>query len=262
MVETFLVEAIARDLLGDVDTAERALERALDLAEPDGVLLPFLLHPTPTLLERHSRHRTTHASLVSDIIDLQAGRQRPSRLAAPQPPLEPLSATETQCPALPPDSPLIAGSRQRALPVAEHHQGAHPQYLLKARRPRPQRGHRARPRSQAARAVPARSLIPLHGRSASAHASRRFARPQRLVAHSAKPPEKDEVTATARASAPALDLILLCSSSGTGRDERGERKVRLPLMFTPCGRLHFNPSPSDALRQRRETNKRGSTAQY
>ena len=42
----------------DVLDPERALERALDLAEPDGVLLWFLLHPAPGLLERHARQRT------------------------------------------------------------------------------------------------------------------------------------------------------------------------------------------------------------
>ena len=96
MVEAFLLEAIARDLLGDVDAAGHALERALDLAEPDGVLLPFLLHPTPSLLERHARHRTRHASLVADIIDLQAGRQPAFALAESQLPREPLSASETR----------------------------------------------------------------------------------------------------------------------------------------------------------------------
>ena len=33
--------------LGDPGAAEHALERALDVAEPDGVLLGFLLHPAP-----------------------------------------------------------------------------------------------------------------------------------------------------------------------------------------------------------------------
>jgi LuxR family maltose regulon positive regulatory protein len=96
MVEAFLVDAIARDLLGDVDAAERGLERALDLAEADRVLLPFLLHPTPSLLARHSRHRTRHASLVADVVELHAGSQRASRLAEPEPPIEPLSASETR----------------------------------------------------------------------------------------------------------------------------------------------------------------------
>jgi len=53
----FLLEAITRDALGDPATAGRALERALDLAEPGGALAPFLLHPAPGLLERHARQR-------------------------------------------------------------------------------------------------------------------------------------------------------------------------------------------------------------
>ena len=43
----FMLEAIARDALGDPAAAGRALERALDLAEPDGALSAFLLHPVP-----------------------------------------------------------------------------------------------------------------------------------------------------------------------------------------------------------------------
>jgi LuxR family maltose regulon positive regulatory protein len=37
------------------DGAARSLERALDLAEPDGALLLFQLHPAPDLLRRHAR---------------------------------------------------------------------------------------------------------------------------------------------------------------------------------------------------------------
>jgi len=94
LVQSFMLEAIARDALGDPGAAERALERALDLAEPDGVLLPFLLDPAPGLLERHARHRTAHASLLAEILSLLAGRKPASPPAATQPPLEPLSETE------------------------------------------------------------------------------------------------------------------------------------------------------------------------
>ena len=45
LVEGFLLEAIARDELGDPVAAERALERALDIAGPSGAVLIFLLHP-------------------------------------------------------------------------------------------------------------------------------------------------------------------------------------------------------------------------
>jgi LuxR family transcriptional regulator, maltose regulon positive regulatory protein len=93
-VEAFLLEAIARDALGDPPAAERALERALDLAEPDGVLLPFLLHPAPGLLERHARHRTAHAALLAETRGLLAGRRPAPPPAAAQPPLEPLSNSE------------------------------------------------------------------------------------------------------------------------------------------------------------------------
>jgi LuxR family transcriptional regulator, maltose regulon positive regulatory protein len=96
MVQAFLLEATARDALGDAGAAERALEEALDLAEPDGVLLPFLLHPTPSLLERHCRHRTTHASLISEIVNLQGGRNPALPLGEPQPLDERLSESETR----------------------------------------------------------------------------------------------------------------------------------------------------------------------
>ncbi len=93
LVEAFLLEAIARDGLGDPAAAGRALERALDLAESDGALLWFLMHPAPGLLQRHVRQGTAHAALSAEILDLLAGN-RPAPPAGPQPPLEPLSKAE------------------------------------------------------------------------------------------------------------------------------------------------------------------------
>jgi LuxR family transcriptional regulator, maltose regulon positive regulatory protein len=95
--EALLLEATARDVLGDPASAERAVERALDIAEPDGVVLPFLLHPVPALLEHHPRHRTAHASLNSEILNLLAGASRPSSPAGePLSLREPLSHSETR----------------------------------------------------------------------------------------------------------------------------------------------------------------------
>jgi LuxR family maltose regulon positive regulatory protein len=94
LIQAFLLEAIARDALGDPAAAERALERALDVAEPDGRLLPFLLHPAPGLLERHARYRTAHAALLVEIRGLLDGRTPAPSPAAAQPLLEPLSASE------------------------------------------------------------------------------------------------------------------------------------------------------------------------
>ena len=67
-VQAFLLEAIARDALGDAGAAGRALERALNLAKPESMLFPFLLDPAPGLLERHRRSGTAHATLISEIL--------------------------------------------------------------------------------------------------------------------------------------------------------------------------------------------------
>jgi LuxR family maltose regulon positive regulatory protein len=93
LVEAFLLDAIARDALGDEGAADRAMQRALDLAEPDGVLLWFLLHPVPGLLQRQARQRTAHPALTADLLSLLAGNM-PTLTAGPPPPLEPLSDSE------------------------------------------------------------------------------------------------------------------------------------------------------------------------
>jgi LuxR family maltose regulon positive regulatory protein len=91
-----LLEAMARHALGDGSSSSRALEHALDLAEPDGVLAPFLLYPAPELLERHRGRRTAHAALISEILDrlAQTGSQ-PARVQQARL-REPLSETETR----------------------------------------------------------------------------------------------------------------------------------------------------------------------
>jgi LuxR family transcriptional regulator, maltose regulon positive regulatory protein len=89
----YVLEATARDMLGDLAAAENALERALGFAEPDGAVTALLVHPAPGLLERHARHRTSHAALIAEILSLLAG-QAPAPPAGPPPPLEPLSDSE------------------------------------------------------------------------------------------------------------------------------------------------------------------------
>jgi LuxR family maltose regulon positive regulatory protein len=89
-----VLEAIARDALRDPGAASRALERALDVAEPGGLLFPFLLYPAPELLERHSRLRTTHASLISEILSLLSGHTPMARPSEGRPLQEPLSEGE------------------------------------------------------------------------------------------------------------------------------------------------------------------------
>jgi LuxR family transcriptional regulator, maltose regulon positive regulatory protein len=91
-VEALLVGAAAHDDLGDRRAAEESLERALELAEPDGLVLPFLLAPVQALLEHLPRHRTAHATLVRTILDLRAGSSSPH--AEPFPMLDELSHAE------------------------------------------------------------------------------------------------------------------------------------------------------------------------
>jgi LuxR family transcriptional regulator, maltose regulon positive regulatory protein len=90
-IQALLLKASADDALGDTGASARALERALDLAEPRGTLLPFIVQPVPELLERHSRLRTTHASLISEILGLMSGHAPPADAA---PLVEALSESE------------------------------------------------------------------------------------------------------------------------------------------------------------------------
>jgi LuxR family transcriptional regulator, maltose regulon positive regulatory protein len=93
-IQAQLLEAIARDALRDSGAASRALERAFDLAEPVGFLLPFLLHPAPELLERVSRFRTAHGALISDILNLLSGRTPTGEARYAEPLHAPLSDSE------------------------------------------------------------------------------------------------------------------------------------------------------------------------
>ena len=104
LIAAFLLEASARDALGEREAAGRALERGLDLAEPDGLLFPFLLHPVPELLERHARQRTAHPALIRKIISVLGGRTPAAPAESPPTPAAP-RPTST-CPAASPPEHL------------------------------------------------------------------------------------------------------------------------------------------------------------
>jgi hypothetical protein len=159
LIAAFLLEASARDALGEREAAGRALERGLDLAASDGLLFPFLLHPVPELLERHARQRTAHPAPISKIISAPGGRAPAAPAAGPPEHLpEPLSQAEAPRPALPADQPFRAGDRPRALCVGEHGPDAHAAPVRQARRPPPPGGPRPGPCSRTARVRPARGL--------------------------------------------------------------------------------------------------------
>jgi hypothetical protein len=59
------------------------LQRALDLAEPDQVLFSSPGHLSPGLADRHARHHTADAALISETVDLLTRMDRPAhRLAS------------------------------------------------------------------------------------------------------------------------------------------------------------------------------------
>jgi|KBSMisStaDraftv2_1062788.scaffolds.fasta_scaffold119478_2 LuxR family transcriptional regulator, maltose regulon positive regulatory protein len=89
VVAALLLEAIASDAPGNPDAATSVLERALDLAERDRMLVPFLVPPAPPLFEGHAEYRTAPATVISEVVDLLARVNRPAVLTG-----EPASAGE------------------------------------------------------------------------------------------------------------------------------------------------------------------------
>ena len=94
--QSFWLEAIARETLGDQASAGRAAQRALDLAEPAGAIFAFLLNPAPELLRRHAHRGSTHAALIAEILGMLAGDKPPEPRTAPDRLCEPLSESETR----------------------------------------------------------------------------------------------------------------------------------------------------------------------
>jgi LuxR family transcriptional regulator, maltose regulon positive regulatory protein len=73
ITEALALNAAACEQLGDRRAAEALLERALELAEPEKIVLPFILAPVHELLDRLPRHRTAHATLLRTVLDVLAG---------------------------------------------------------------------------------------------------------------------------------------------------------------------------------------------
>jgi LuxR family maltose regulon positive regulatory protein len=72
-VEAHLLDALACHDLGDERTAREALERALNLAEPYRLILPFAMTGAWELLETLPPPGTSHAALIADILDAVHG---------------------------------------------------------------------------------------------------------------------------------------------------------------------------------------------
>jgi len=126
----FLLETIARDTIGDPDTAGPA-----------------------------RWHHAPDETLISETADLLA---RVDRLASPpgtltRPPRDPYSWRIPRA-ALSADQPLRPGDRRRAVPIGEHRQDAPASPVPKARRTQPHPGRRSRTRPRPARTSLAQAL--------------------------------------------------------------------------------------------------------
>ncbi len=94
VVETHLLAGLAHRELGDQRAANQAAERALGLAEPDRLVLPFVMTGSGELLEALPRHETAHAALLTDILDVMHGSSLTAKDQSPSPQTEELSPTE------------------------------------------------------------------------------------------------------------------------------------------------------------------------
>jgi LuxR family maltose regulon positive regulatory protein len=94
VMEADLLSGLAHRELGDQLAANQAAERALALAEPDRLVLPFAMTGSRELLEALPRHQTAHAALLADILDVLHGASPAAKDRSWLPPAEELSPGE------------------------------------------------------------------------------------------------------------------------------------------------------------------------
>jgi LuxR family maltose regulon positive regulatory protein len=92
-VEAQLLCALAHHDLGDPRSTNEALERALALAEPERLVLPFVTTGAGDLLDAMPRRESAHAALLIDILDVLHDSSPAGRIR-PLPPGQELSPTE------------------------------------------------------------------------------------------------------------------------------------------------------------------------
>jgi LuxR family maltose regulon positive regulatory protein len=84
VIEALLLDAHARTRLGEREAAERSVERALDLAEAEGLAWIWLVvEGARDLLTAHPAHRTRHAAFARELADRLDGGGAPRELAEP-----------------------------------------------------------------------------------------------------------------------------------------------------------------------------------
>ena len=95
-IESALLDAAAREELGDGDGAARSLERALGIGAANHVILPFLTFADPALFERHPVERTAHRAFLLEVRDLVSNQRSGSALGQGRILGEPLSKSEAR----------------------------------------------------------------------------------------------------------------------------------------------------------------------
>jgi LuxR family maltose regulon positive regulatory protein len=83
-IQALLYDAVARDRLGDARAAERSLDRALELATAQRLILPFVRPPARDLLKDHPRWRTADPAQLTAILEVLAGSSPPTGEAMPR----------------------------------------------------------------------------------------------------------------------------------------------------------------------------------
>jgi len=151
VVAALLLEAMAHDAVGDQAAAGRALERALDLAGPNSVLMACSSTRRRSCSSAIPGSAPRAPSLIAGVLSLLARRagspRRPgNRSACASRSARPRPASCGTC-------PLTDRARDRrpALRVGEHCPDAHASPVPEARRTSPRRGRRAGPRARPAR---------------------------------------------------------------------------------------------------------------
>jgi LuxR family maltose regulon positive regulatory protein len=94
VMEAHLLAGLAHRELGDQRAANQAAERALALAEPDRLVLPFAMTGSRELLEALPRHETAHAALLAGILAVLHGSSPAATGRSSPPPTEELSPGE------------------------------------------------------------------------------------------------------------------------------------------------------------------------
>jgi LuxR family maltose regulon positive regulatory protein len=94
LIRSLLLVARAHQLLDEGPEARASVERALDLAEPDRLIIPFLWVDSLELLSSHPRHETAHGAFLTVVLDALSGGGIDSERQRPRSPDVNLSETE------------------------------------------------------------------------------------------------------------------------------------------------------------------------